>query len=305
MKAQIYKSTGKFYLAKNEAGTFFQCRVRGKLKIDRDISTTNPVAVGDWVELSDQFDIEGVATILSVDPRRNYIIRESVHKSFKRHIIAANMDLAVLVATINRPFTSQGFLDRFLVTAEAYHIPALIIFNKSDTHEGNTLLAWEKKKNILEKAGYNTLTVSAKTETGIDHLKDLIKDKTSLFSGHSGVGKSTLINLLMPELALKTQRISESSEEGRHTTTYACMYDLDFGGRIIDTPGIKDLGLVDIKPAELSHYFPEMVTRLNDCKFNNCFHDGEPGCAIKEALNLGMISNERYNSYLSLLHRLF
>lgn len=304
MKALIYKSTGNFYLAKDENDQWCQCRIRGKLKIDKSISTTNPVAVGDWVTLSDTVDQEDLSTILNILPRQNYIIRSAINLAFQRHIIAANMDLAILVASLKNPFTSQGFMDRFLVTAEAYHIPALVVFNKADTFTGNTLLAWENKKRIMEQAGYPTLTVSGQTGAGIDGLKAVLKDKTTLFCGHSGVGKSTLINRIMPGLDLKTGLVSESNEKGRHTTTFAQMFDLDFGGRLIDTPGIKELGLVDISKEELSHYFPEMAERLNDCKFNNCVHNNEPGCAIKKAVAEGAISTERYESYLNLLHNL-
>lgn len=304
MKALIYKSTGNFYLVKDENGNFQNCRFRGKYKIDKEISTTNPIAVGDWVRLSEGKDPEGVGTILSVDSRKNYIIRSAIHHPTQRHIIAANMDLAVLIATLKNPFTSQGFMDRFLVTAAAYHIPALVVFNKADTHIGNTVAAWENKKNILESAGYPTLTISAQTEEGMAALKDYISDKISLFSGHSGVGKSTMINSLVPDFNLKTGAVSDYNEKGKHTTSFAAMYDLPFGGKIIDTPGIKELGLVDIAREELSHYFPEMVQRLNDCKFNNCIHQNEPGCAIKEAVIQGQISSERYQSYISLLEDL-
>lgn len=304
MSALIYKSQGNFYTAKDENGIFSQCRIRGKLKIDRDISTTNPIAVGDWVRLSEEKDQEGIATILSVEDRQNYIVRSAIHHPNQRHIIAANLDMAVLIATLKNPFTSQGFMDRFLITAEAYHIPALIIFNKSDTHYGNTFAAWENKKSILEKVDYRTLTVSAKTKDGIDTIKSFLVGKTSLFCGHSGVGKSTLINSLIPELKLKTGAVSEYNEKGKHTTSFAEMFDLPFGGRIIDTPGIKELGLVDIAPSELSHYFPEMAARLNDCKFHNCLHANEPGCAVKEAVQKNEISLERYQSYLALLRTL-
>lgn len=269
--------------------------------MDKEISTTNPIAVGDRVLLSEEKDAEGTATILSVEKRKNYIIRAATHHSRQRHIIASNMDLAVLIATLKNPFTSQGFIDRFLVTAEAYHIPTLIVFNKADTFQGNTFLAWEHKKNILKKAGYATLTVSAQTGKGVENLKTLIKDKTTLFCGHSGVGKSTLINCLAPDLDLKTGIVSDYNEKGKHTTSFAAMFDLPFGGRIIDTPGIKELGLVDIEKEELSHYFPEMAERLNSCRFNNCIHDNEPGCAIKNAVAEGSISIERYESYLNLL----
>ncbi|HET8573686.1 MAG TPA: ribosome small subunit-dependent GTPase A [Edaphocola sp.] len=304
MKALIYKSTGNFYQAKDENGRWCQCRIRGKLKLDKSISTTNPVAVGDWVTLADTVDPEGLSTILTILPRQNYIIRSAINLTFQRHIIAANMDLAVLVASLKNPFTSQGFMDRFLVTAEAYHIPALVVFNKADMHTGNTLLAWKNKKRILEQAGYPTLTVSGQAGEGIDEIKGVLKNKTTLFCGHSGVGKSTLINKIMPGLDLKTGQVSESNEKGRHTTTFAQMFDLDFGGRLIDTPGIKELGLVDIKKEELSHYFPEMAERLNDCRFNNCLHANEPGCAVKAAVSEGDISTERYESYLNLLDSL-
>lgn len=301
MKAVVYKSTGNFYLVKDQTEAFQQARFRGKFKVDKEISTTNPIAVGDRVLLSEEKDAEGVMTILSVEKRKNYIIRAAIHHPRQRHIIASNMDAAILVATLKNPFTSQGFMDRFLVTAEAYHIPALIVFNKADTFHGNTHLAWENKKNILEKASYPTLTVSAQTGVGIEALQAFLEDKTTLLCGHSGVGKSTLINRLAPDLDLKTGAISNYNEKGKHTTSFAAMFDLPFGGRIIDTPGIKELGLVDIEKEELSHYFPEMAERLNECKFNNCIHDNEPGCAIKMAVSEGKISIERYESYLTLL----
>lgn len=301
MKALIYKSTGNFYLAKDEAGNFQKCRIRGRFRVSQEISTTNPVAVGDTVRLSEEKDTEGIATIVEIENRKNYIVRAAIQQSTQRHIIAANLDLAVLVATLKNPFTSQGFTDRFLVTAEAYHIPATIIFNKSDTFQGNTLKAWKNRKTILEKIGYPVLTVSALTGEGIEELRSMLKDKITLFSGHSGVGKSTLINRIDPDLNLKTGTVSSYNEKGRHTTSFAEMFDLYFGGQIIDTPGIKELGLIDIEKTELSHYFPEMACRLDNCKFNNCLHATEPGCGIKAAVQSGEISEERYQSYLSLL----
>lgn len=304
MRTQVYKSTGNRYLVKEEGGTFVTARVRGKLRIDKEISTTNPVAVGDWVSLAADRDEEGVAVIDAIEPRENYMVRQAVYPVVRRHIIAANLDLAVLVCCLKKPFTSQGFTDRFLVTAEAYHIPCLIVFNKADQHIGNTLKALTKRKALYKNIGYETLETSPITGLGIEDLKERLKGKTCLFTGHSGVGKSTLINQLIPDLNLQTKAVSDSSEKGQHTTTFAQMYDWEEGSQIIDTPGIKELGLVDIPPAELSHYFPEMKTLLPDCHFNNCLHINEPQCAVKKALANGEISSERYESYLSLYERL-
>lgn len=304
MVALIYKSTGSFYLAKDESGNFWTCRIRGKLKTDAEITSTNPVAVGDRVVVSVENKEEKTAVIKSILPRNNYFIRSSPHNRFLRHILAANIDQALLIATVEAPRTSLGFIDRFLVTAEAYHIPVLLVFNKSDTHHDKVKAIWEHQKNILEAVGYPTLAISALHKTGTDLLEKKLTGKTSLLCGHSGSGKSTLINLLAPELRLKVASVSDWSGKGRHTTTFAEMADLPLGGRIIDTPGIKELGIVDMERAELAHYFPEMRALLPFCKFNNCIHVNEPGCAVKTALAASRISGERYQSYLNILQSL-
>jgi ribosome biogenesis GTPase len=302
--AVIYKSTGSFYLAKDDAGDFWTCRIRGKLKTDTEITSTNPVAVGDKVLMSVENREEKTALIKSILPRNNYFIRSSPHNRFLRHILAANIDQALLITTIEEPRTSLGFIDRFLVTAEAYHIPVFLIFNKSDKHQGKVKTTWEHQKGILEAVGYPTLAVSALHKTGTDLLEERLKGKISLFCGHSGSGKSTLINLLAPDLRLRVGSVSSWSGKGRHTTTFAEMADLPTGGRIIDTPGIKELGIVDMARAELAHYFPEMKALLPFCKFNNCIHVNEPGCAVKKALAASEVSKERYQSYLNILESL-
>lgn len=300
----IYKSTGSFYLAKDASGALWNCRVRGRLKIDNAITSTNPIAVGDHVEITPESIEERTAIIIDILPRNNYIIRSSPHNRFQKHILAANIDQALLIATIEAPRTSLGFIDRFLVTAEAYHIPATVVFNKSDNHQGKVRQDWEHKKNVLEHAGYITVAVSALEKTGMEALKAMLKGKISLLCGHSGAGKSTLINRLVPDLQLRAAAVSDWSGKGQHTTTFAEMVDLPFGGRVIDTPGIKELGIVDMGRAELGHYFPEMKALLPYCRFNNCIHVNEPGCAVKEAVKESKISRERYQSYLNILESL-
>lgn len=304
MKAVIYKSTGNLYLVKDESGAIWNCRMRGRLKIDKTIASTNPVAVGDWVNVDIEDEEQRTGVIYGVESRQNYIVRSSPHNRNQKHIIAANLDIAVLIATIAEPRTSQGFIDRFLVTAEAYHIPAVIVFNKSDLHVGEIADLYEHQKSIFESIGYPVLAVSIKNEKSIHDLKLFLKDKTSLFSGHSGVGKSTLINQLIPDVQLRTAEVSKWSGKGQHTTTFAEMFDLPFGGRVIDTPGIKELGLVNFDQYELAHYFPEMRALIHNCKFNNCIHIDEPGCAIKAAIANDQIAIERYESYLSMIAEL-
>ena len=301
MEALIYKSTGSFYLAKDESGKIWNCKIRGKLKIADAISSTNPIAVGDKVNILIEDEHQNSAIITEILARENYIVRSSPHNKYQKHIIASNLDLAVLVATIKDPRTSQGFMDRFLVTAEAYHISILIIFNKSDKHIGKVAEQWQNKKDIFEKIGYSTITLSANTGEGIPELKEILKDKTSLLSGHSGVGKSSLINILIPDFNLRVGKISDWSGKGQHTTTFAEMFDLPLGGRIIDTPGIKELGIVDFEREDLAHYFPEMKVLIHGCKFHNCIHQNEPGCAVKKAVAAGAISLDRYESYLIML----
>jgi ribosome biogenesis GTPase len=274
--------------------------MKGVLKLD-DITSTNPVAVGDWVEAEIENEDSDSATINEILDRHNYINRQSPRHKHQHHIVAANLDQSVLIATLKEPRTSQGFIDRFLVASEMYHVPAIIAFNKSDLYKQKELDKYEGWKAMYEKVGYHVLLVSAEKEEGLEELKEALKDKTSLLSGHSGVGKSSLLNVLFPGTNRKTQDVSGWSGKGQHTTTFAEMFDLPFGGRIIDTPGMREFGLVDITKPELSHYFPEMRDRLNGCQFNNCLHMNEPGCAIKTAVVNGEIHEDRYLSYCGIL----
>ncbi len=300
MKALVYKSTGSWYIVKDEKGSIYNARMKGVFKID-EITSTNPVSVGDMVEIEPEPGQEGTAMITEIHQRRNYINRQSPRLKHQHHIVAANLDQSLLVATLKEPRTSQGFIDRFLVASEMYHVPAVILFNKSDLYKKKELDKFEKMKDMYEAIGYTVILGSMEEEKGIEEVKKILKDKTTLISGHSGVGKSTLLNRILPGLQLKTQDISGWSGKGMHTTTFAEMYDLPFGGRIIDTPGMREFGLVDLSRQELSHYFPEMRDRLNECQFNNCLHVNEPGCAIKEAVMNEEIHEDRYISYLGIL----
>lgn len=299
--ATIYKSTGNFYLAYDGQGRMWQCRIRGKLKIDKSISSTNPIAVGDKVLLLIENEEQGSAVITKIEDRDNYIVRTSPHNKHQKHIVAANLDQVLLVTTLDSPRTSTGFIDRFLVTAEAYHIPAIVVFNKCDIWDEVDRQEWEVRKETYESIGYRTIVSSTLTGIGEEDLLAHLIDKTTLFAGHSGVGKSTLINRLLPDLRLKVQEVSAWSGKGQHTTTFAEMFDLPLGGRIIDTPGVKEFGIFDMGAQELSHYFPEMKARMAGCKFNNCIHLNEPSCAIKAAVSTGEIPFSRYESYLSIL----
>ena len=301
MKGIVYKSTGSWYTVKAEDGKFYNCRIKGKFRI-KGIKNTNPVAVGDYVEFDLEENIDEVIGVIKhIEERENYIIRKSVNLSKQTHIIAANIDVAFLLVTLNNPPTFTTFIDRFLVTAEAYGIKAVLLFNKVDAY------SQEEKDEILylmamyREIGYTCIPISAKSGKNIDKVKELMIDNTSLFSGHSGVGKSTLINQLEPSLELKTSKISEQHLQGQHTTTFAEMFDLSFHARIIDTPGIKGFGIVEIEKEELGDYFPEFFERKSECKFNNCLHVEEPKCAIKEALDEDEISWSRYKSYLQML----
>jgi ribosome biogenesis GTPase len=300
MQATVYKSTGSWYALKDDAGKMHQARMKGVLKID-DFTSTNPVAVGDHVEIDIETNNEGSAIITEVLRRKNYINRQSPRARHQHHIIAANLDQCILIATLKDPRTSQGFIDRFLVAAEAYHVPAVILFNKADLYGKKQTEVFDDWKQMYNDAGYPVLLCSINEKSGLDELQECLKGKVTLFSGHSGVGKSTLINYLLPNLQLRTKDVSEWSGKGLHTTTFAEMYDLPFGGSIIDTPGMREFGLVDISRQELSHYFPEMRNLLNDCQFNNCLHLEEPGCAIKKALVEGRLNANRYISYCTIL----
>jgi ribosome biogenesis GTPase len=300
MKAVVYKSTGSWYTVKDETGKWHNARMKGIFKID-EITSTNPVAVGDEVAIETENEIEGTATITKMFDRHNYINRQSPRNKHQHHIVASNLDQSMLVATIREPRTSLGFIDRFLVASEMFHVPAIVVFNKADLYKKKEQEQFEKWKAIYEEVGYKVFLVSAKNNEGIKELEAELADKTTLISGHSGVGKSSLMNVILPELELKTKDISGWSGKGQHTTTFAEMFDLPEGGRIIDTPGMREFGLVDIEKQEVSHYFPEMRKRLNDCQFNNCLHVNEPGCAIKEAVVEGEISEDRYVSYVNIL----
>ncbi len=300
MRGLVTKSTGSWYLVQGEDGIRVECRIKGKFRT-KGIKTTNPIAVGDWVQYELEPDQES-AIITELEPRKNYIIRRSVNLSKQTQIIGANLDQAMLVVTLASPPTSLGFIDRFLVTAEAYGIPAMLVFNKLDLFSEEGLGILDDYMALYERIGYPCLAVSAQEGTHVDEIRKTLKDKVTLVSGHSGVGKSTLINSIEPAVALRTGKISEWSDKGKHTTTFAEMIDLSFGGKLIDTPGIRELGIVDIEKYELSHFFPEMRARLNQCRFNNCRHINEPGCVILEALEDGEIETSRYESYLSIYH---
>lgn len=300
MNALVYKSTGSWYVVKNEKGEFLNARIKGKFKID-NITSTNPIAVGDVVDVERQDTEEGAVIINSIDERKNYITRQSPHNKHQHHIVASNLDQSILFATLKAPKTSQGFIDRFLVASEAYHVPAIIVFNKSDLYKRKEEQKFEELKFIYERNGYKVLLMSLEQRKGIDEVKSLLKNKITLLSGHSGVGKSSFINIVFPELLLKTQNVSDWSGKGLHTTTFAEMFDLPEGGKIIDTPGLREFALMDIEKNELSHYFPEMKSLVNKCRFNNCMHIDEPGCAVKLAIEEGKISAARYVSYLNIL----
>ena len=300
MKAIVYKSTGSWYTVKDEAGNWHNARIKGVFKID-DITSTNPVAVGDSVEIETEDKIENTAIITEIKPRRNYINRQSPRLKHQHHIIAANLDQSFLIATLKEPRTSQGFIDRFLVASESYHVQPSIIFNKADIYKKKEQDKFDLWSEMYGNVGYNVYRVSVKENAGIDALLGQVQGKTTLFSGHSGVGKSSLLNAILPNLQIKTQDVSEWSGKGMHTTTFAEMYDLPGGGTIIDTPGMREFGLVDISKQELSHYFPEMRARINDCQFNNCLHINEPGCAVKAAVVEGEITEDRYVSYATIL----
>jgi ribosome biogenesis GTPase len=300
MKATVYKSTGNWYIVKNALGKIYKARIKGKFKID-DITSTNPIAVGDEVEIEVENENEDSVVINTIHDRKNYITRQSPHNKNQHHIVASNLDQSLLFATLKDPKTSQGFIDRFLVASEAYHVPAMIVFNKSDLYQKKEITKLEEFRLMYEKIGYKILVMSISENKGVQEVKDLLKDKVTLLSGHSGVGKSTFINLIFPGLILKTQDVSGWSGKGLHTTTFAEMYDLPFGGKIIDTPGLREFALMDIPKNELGHFFPEMRALINDCQFNDCMHIEEPGCAVKAAVNEGNIAIDRYVSYRNIL----
>lgn len=293
----VIKSTGSWYSVRKENGETVECRIRGKLRM-KGIRTTNPVAVGDHVDFEE--DKDG-SVITHIRERRNYIIRKSTNLSKESHIIASNIDQAIIIATISHPVTSTVFIDRFLATAEAYNIPAVLIFNKVDLYTPPEMEQLEEVTEIYRKIGYPVYTVSAETGSNCERLAELLKNKTSVLSGMSGVGKSSLINRIEPELDLKTANISEAHNTGKHTTTFAEMFPLSGGGFIIDTPGLRSFGLIDVQKEEISHFFPEIFKASEHCRFYNCTHLHEPGCAVIEAVENEEISGSRYWSYLSMM----
>lgn len=298
MRGLVTKSTGSWYQVLGDDDVSYDCRIKGKFRT-KGIKTTNPIAVGDWVDF-DLEDTEQTGVITRLEPRRNYIIRRSVNLSKQSQILGANLDQAVLLVTLASPPTSLGFIDRFLVTAEAYGIPAVLVFNKLDLFSEEGIEILQDYKAIYQRIGYTCYEVSALEGTHVELLESILKDKVTLLSGHSGAGKSTLINRIVPGSHLRTGQISDWSDKGKHTTTFAEMISLPFGGKLIDTPGIRELGIVDIEKNELSHFFPEMRLLLNKCKFNNCRHINEPGCVVLEAVADGGIDESRYESYLSI-----
>jgi ribosome biogenesis GTPase len=303
MKAIVYKSTGSWYIVKaaDDLSKVYNARLKGAFKID-GISSTNPIAVGDEVEIEREYDADNTAMITAINKRKNYVNRQSPKSQHHYHIIASNLDQSLLIATLKEPRTSEGFIDRFLVGCESFHVPAAIIFNKTDLYKQKEVDKLEELTMLYGKTGYKVMAMSLEKNEGVSEVIALLKDKVTLVSGHSGVGKSSFINHVFPERKeLRTQEVSGWSGKGMHTTTFAEMMDIPGGGKIIDTPGIREFGIVDVNKEELSHYFPEMRRVLNDCQFNNCIHINEPGCAVKEAVNSGEISVNRYASYLTIL----
>lgn len=301
MTGRVYKSTGSWYQVKTESGEHFDCRIKGKFRI-KGIKSTNPVAVGDKVDFEPDPKGGGdTGVITHIHERENYIIRKSVNLSKQTHIIASNIDQMFLLVTLNNPPTLTTFIDRVLVTAEAYKIRAVLLFNKLDAYTPDELAEMKYLAMLYREIGYQCIGISSLTGKNVDKVQDLMRDKTSLVSGHSGTGKSTLINAIEPGLDLRTSEISLQHQQGQHTTTFAEMFDLSFGARIIDTPGIKGFGVVDIEREELGNYFPEFFERKPDCRFHNCLHLDEPQCAVKDALEEGEIAWSRYRSYLQIL----
>jgi len=301
MTGIVYKSTGSWYTVKTDLGATYQCRIKGKFRL-KGIKSTNPIAVGDIVdfELETNND-ETTGVIHKIHDRTNYIVRKSVNLSKQTHIIASNVDQVFLLITIDNPPTFTSFIDRFLITAEAYSVKTILLFNKVDSYSKDTLDEVRYLAHVYRKIGYECIGISAETGKNVDKVKALMLDKVSMFAGHSGVGKSTLVNAIEPGLDLKTKAISTQHSQGQHTTTFAEMFDLSFDAKIIDTPGIKGFGVVDMDKEEIGDYFPEFFELKQDCKFNNCLHVEEPKCAVKAALDKDEIAYSRYRSYLQIL----
>ena len=296
----VYYSTGSNYKVKSD-GVFYECKIKGKLRI-KQIETTNPIAVGDKVSFSIEKNKKSpIGLISEVKERNNYIIRKSVNLSKQFHIIASNIDQVFLMVTIKEPKTFTSFIDRFLVTAEAYRIKTIILFNKIDLYSPNEIKELEILREVYSNIGYDCFKISAKKKGTLKSIINLMKGKTNMFSGNSGVGKSTLINTLFPKLKLKTIEISSTHKQGKHATTFSEMHDLNDGIKIVDTPGVKSFGIVDINPEELDNYYPEFLALKSNCRFNNCMHVKEPNCAIKLGLEEKIISQTRYDSYIDLI----
>ncbi|MBN8855836.1 MAG: ribosome small subunit-dependent GTPase A [Sphingobacteriales bacterium 50-39] len=306
MMAKVYKSTGSWYVVKTAEGELWNARLKGILRLD-GITSTNPIAVGDIINIEPEDDLERTAVVTEIQDRRNYINRQSPSHRMQHNIVASNIDQSLLLVTLKEPRTSQGFVDRWLVTCEAYHIPAVLLFNKADLYRKKETEKFEAWREMYEAIGYRVIRMSVATGEGVEEVKALLQGKISLLSGHSGVGKSSFLNAILPELRLKTQDVSGWSGKGTHTTTFAEMFDLPAEpglgqpGAVIDTPGMKEFGLVDISRAELSGYFPEMRVLAGECQFNNCLHAEEPGCVVKLAVMEGRIAEDRYISYRTIL----
>lgn len=300
MRGRVYKSTGSWYRVKSE-DVFYDCRIKGRFRVE-GIRSTNPIAVGDYVRFNiEEKGDETVGVIYEIEERENYIIRKSVNLSKQTHIIASNIDTAFLIVTLKNPVTFTSFIDRFLVTTEAYHIPVVLLFNKIDLYDEEELIELKYLISLYRNIGYDCVEISASKQINIEKVKALMLGKTTVFSGHSGTGKTTLVNVIEPGLDLKTSEISEQHLQGQHTTTFAEMFDLSFDAQIIDTPGIRGFGVVEMEREEIGDYFPEFFKLKHECKFNNCLHLEEPQCAVKEALENEEIAWSRYNSYLQLL----
>jgi ribosome biogenesis GTPase len=301
MRGLVYKSTGSWYSVKTQDNKQFDCRIKGKFRLD-DIKSTNPIAVGDYVdfEVEKNSDVE-TGVIHNICERKNYVLRKSVNLSKQTHILASNIDVVFLIITISSPVTSTNFIDRFLLTSNAYSIKTILLFNKIDLLNKTELIILNKLTKIYSDIGYDCHEISAKNQVNLDKVQSIMKDNVSMFGGHSGVGKSTLINSLQPNLNLRTKNISIQHSQGQHTTTNAELYDLDFGAKIIDTPGIRGFGIVDFEKSDIKNYFPEFYKLINQCKFNDCMHVNEPKCIIKKFVEEGQIALSRYENYLQIL----
>lgn len=303
MEGTVVKSTGSWYRVKDKRGVLYNCRVAGKMKLD-DLKLTNPIAVGDFVSFEEEKDEPGTGVIRSIAPRKNYVVRQSPRKKHFLHFLASNIDQALLVVTVKEPNLKPGFIDRFLIMTEPYNIPVIIVFNKADLYEEGDLEYFEFFRSVYEEIGYDVILCSAASGIGLDQIRGLLKDKVTLISGQSGVGKSSLINAIQPGMGLKTEEISDFSGKGQHTTTFAEMFELEGGGSIIDTPGIKTLSFSHLEIADVAHNFREFFKLSENCRFADCTHRNEPHCAVKEALKTGKISELRYVNYLTILEEI-